>query len=182
MLADTAECSGRDVADVRSEAVGREERVEAAHQPVADDLRDDRRGRDRGAALVPVDDGDVLRGDGPSRKPSTRQTSAGGVSARSAARRPFKLQTWSPSRSIRAGENACTLIRSAQPTTAWKSSSRCSCVSCFESLAARAGAPSHREGHRSRAGRRPRAGARRAIRGRPRRRRPRSGRRCAGRS
>ena len=39
----------------------REERVEAAHQPVAGDLRDDRRGRDRRALLVAVDDGGVRR-------------------------------------------------------------------------------------------------------------------------
>src|SRR5437868_3640680 len=39
--------AGRDVADMRREAVLREERVEPAHRAVAHDLRDDRRGRDR---------------------------------------------------------------------------------------------------------------------------------------
>ena len=40
----------------------REERVHSSHQAVACHLRHDRGGRDRGALLVPVHDGAVLRG------------------------------------------------------------------------------------------------------------------------
>ncbi len=47
---------GCDVADVRDEAVVREERIEPPHEAVAGDLGDDRGGRDRGALLVSVDD------------------------------------------------------------------------------------------------------------------------------
>jgi len=57
---DAGRVLGRDVADVRGEAVGGKEAVHAMHQPVADDLRDDRGGGDRRAALVAVDDGGVL--------------------------------------------------------------------------------------------------------------------------
>ena len=40
---------------------------------------------------------------GPSRKPSTRHTSAGGVSSASTARRPARFERWRPSRSIWLG-------------------------------------------------------------------------------
>jgi hypothetical protein len=53
--------AGRDVADVLREAVSRIERIEPVHQPVARHLGDDRRGGDRGALRVAVDDGRVLR-------------------------------------------------------------------------------------------------------------------------
>ncbi len=55
--------SGRDVADVRDESVPRVEGVEAAHDPVANDLGDDRRGRDGRATGISVDDG-AVRGSG----------------------------------------------------------------------------------------------------------------------
>jgi hypothetical protein len=51
--------SGRDVADVRDESVPGVQRVESAHDPVTNDLGDDRRGRDGGTARVAVDDGAV---------------------------------------------------------------------------------------------------------------------------
>ncbi len=51
---------GRDVADVLREAVRRIERVEAAHQPVAGHLRDDRCRGDCGALRVAVDNGAML--------------------------------------------------------------------------------------------------------------------------
>ena len=51
---------GRDVADVRGEAVRREEAVHPPHQPIADYLRHDRGGGDRGAPLVAVDDRGVF--------------------------------------------------------------------------------------------------------------------------
>ena len=53
--------SRRDVADVRREAVVREQRIHAPHQPVTSHLGDDRRGGDRGALLVAVDDGVFFR-------------------------------------------------------------------------------------------------------------------------
>ena len=52
--------AGRDVADVRREAVVRIEGVQATHGPVANDLRDDRCGGDCGASLVAVHDRLVL--------------------------------------------------------------------------------------------------------------------------
>ena len=52
---------GRDVAHVRDEAVVRKECVEPPHHPVADDLCDDRRGRDGSAPRVSVDDRPVRR-------------------------------------------------------------------------------------------------------------------------
>src|SRR3954454_19157934 len=52
-LADDLRMTGRDVADVRREAIVREERVHPPHDAVTRDLRDDRRGRDRRALLVP---------------------------------------------------------------------------------------------------------------------------------
>jgi hypothetical protein len=60
VLAHEARVARGDVADVRGEPVARKERVHAEHRPVADDLRNDRGRRDRGAALVAVDDRDVL--------------------------------------------------------------------------------------------------------------------------
>src|SRR5204862_2311091 len=56
---DRAVCR-RDVPDVRAEAVRGIERIGGEHVAVAGLLRDDRRGRDRGALLVTVDDGAVL--------------------------------------------------------------------------------------------------------------------------
>src|SRR6185295_15826771 len=55
-LAHDLRVTGRDVADVRREAVVREERVHPPHDPVTGHLRDDRGGRDRSALLVAVDD------------------------------------------------------------------------------------------------------------------------------
>jgi hypothetical protein len=60
-LAHDGRMSGRDVADVRREAVVRIQRGEPAHRPVADDLGHDRCCGDGGALLVPVHDGAVLR-------------------------------------------------------------------------------------------------------------------------
>ena len=51
----------RDVADVRREAVTRKERVQTMHGAITNDLGDDRGGCDRSAALVAVDDRDMLR-------------------------------------------------------------------------------------------------------------------------
>ena len=51
----------RDVADVRAKAVRRIQGVHPPHHPVARHLGDDRGGGDRGALLVAVDDGAVLR-------------------------------------------------------------------------------------------------------------------------
>jgi len=52
--------SGRDVTDVRREAVARKERVQTAHRAITDDLGDDRGGSDRSASFVAVDDGNVV--------------------------------------------------------------------------------------------------------------------------
>jgi hypothetical protein len=60
VLANEPRVARRDVADVRREPVARVERVHPAHRPVAHDLGHDRRRRDRGAALVAVDDRHVL--------------------------------------------------------------------------------------------------------------------------
>jgi DNA-directed RNA polymerase subunit N (RpoN/RPB10) len=57
--------TGRDVPDMRGEAVARIERVEPPQRPVADDLGHDRGCCDRGAPLVAVDDGRVLWSAGP---------------------------------------------------------------------------------------------------------------------
>ena len=73
-----ARVRGRDVADVGREPVAGIEGVEPPHQAVARDLRDDRRGGDGRALRVAVDDAGCGGASGPSRKPSTRQASAGG--------------------------------------------------------------------------------------------------------
>ena len=52
---------GRDVADVRDEAVARIERVEASHHAIPDDLRHDRRRGDRRASRVTVDERSMRR-------------------------------------------------------------------------------------------------------------------------
>ena len=136
----TAECSGRDVADVRAEAVVRVERVHAGAW------------RGRASTLATIDAAAIAAersspsttawcggAVGPSRKPSTRQTSAGGDSACSAARSPARFERCSPSRSIRQDENTCTDTRVAHSSTARKSRSRSSCESCFESFRSASG-------------------------------------------
>ena len=59
-LADDRRVAGRDVADVRGETVLRIERSQPPHRPVADDLGDDGRSRNRRALLVAVDDRSML--------------------------------------------------------------------------------------------------------------------------
>ena len=68
-LAHESRMSGRDVTDMGRKPVARIEGIHPAHRPVADDLGHDRRGRDRCAPLVAVDDGHVLRRGRPEAKP-----------------------------------------------------------------------------------------------------------------
>ena len=68
----------RDVADVRDESVVRVERVETTHDAVAHDLRHDRRGGDRRAPCVAVDDGAVRR----RRRPEPEAVDEAGVGGR----------------------------------------------------------------------------------------------------
>ena len=60
-FADDSRVLRRDVADVRREPIVREQRVHPPHRAIPHDLRHDGCGGDRSAALVPVDDGQVLR-------------------------------------------------------------------------------------------------------------------------
>jgi hypothetical protein len=75
-LADDCRVGRRDVADVLREPVRRIERVQPPHQPIARDLRDDRRGRDRSALRVAVDDREV-RGSGLSEAEAVDETRLG---------------------------------------------------------------------------------------------------------
>ena len=59
----------RDVADVRAEPVPRVERIEPTHDAVTHHLRDDGRGRDRGAARVAVHERPVRRRGAPEPEP-----------------------------------------------------------------------------------------------------------------
>ena len=103
----------RDVTDVRDEAVVRVERVESPHDAVANDLRHDRRRRDRGAAASPSTIARCGGAAGPSRKPSTRQASAGGCRSLETARRPARFERCSPLRSISPAGTNRTLIADA---------------------------------------------------------------------
>ena len=116
--ADGRRVTRRDVADVRREAVVRKQRVHPAHRAVADDLGDDRRGCDRRALRVAVDERPMVGRRRASRKPSTRQTSAGGASAASAWRSPARLERWRPFVSISRAQKIRTEIFDAHPTTA----------------------------------------------------------------
>ena len=60
---------GRRVADVRAELPAGVQRVGAAHEAVARDLREDRRGGDRRARRVAVDDRALLVADVRNREP-----------------------------------------------------------------------------------------------------------------
>ena len=134
VLAHRRRVPGRDVADVAGEAVAWVERVEAAHHPVARHLRDDRRGRDRGALGVAVDDGAVLR--------RGRAEPEAVDEARLRRRREIGEDRAQPPEvrlaqavAVDVGQEMTrTLIRSAQPTTARKSSSRSTGDTCFESF------------------------------------------------
>ena len=89
----------RDVADVRVEAVGRIERVGGVHVAVARHLGDDRRGRDRRALLVAVDDRAVRRRGRPELEAVDSSTSVAD-SPPSAAHSPRRFVRCRPSRSI----------------------------------------------------------------------------------
>ena len=124
----------RDVADVRAEAVVRVERVEPAHVAVARHLRDDRRGRDRGALRVAVDDRAVRRRRRAEPEAVDEADLRGRRSAASAARSPRRFERCRPSRSIRRREDVHR-DPLAQASTARKSSlARRRASTCFESF------------------------------------------------
>ena len=134
VLADARRVTRRDVADMGREPVLREERIEAAHDAIADDLGHDRGGGDGGAAAVAADDGEVL-GRLLAEAEAVDEADLGGRRERvQDSRRLARFDACSPTRSISACVTTRIEMRSAQATTARNSSSRRAMSSSFESL------------------------------------------------
>ena len=178
-----AVCARGDVADVRREAVARVERVEPPHEPVARHLRDDRRGRDRGALRVAVDDGDVRRGQRPEPEAVDEARLGGRMRSASTVRRPHRFERWSPRRSISVdGDDAHGDPCAAREHGVVEPLALDRDRPASSRSGARAAGRGGRAGRRSRAARPRRRAARRATHVRPRRPPRRTVRRDVGRS